>query len=176
MSAALIGFVVIAIVVLALIWMAIAVVPEGMHYTVESLGRFSRVLLPGRRLVLPFVERISARVDVTETVLEIPSQTIATSDGTEVTVRAELLCQVIDAAKAAYEVEDYRQAMLDLAATTLRNEIGAMPAANVLPARQETGEHLRERIDQASRSWGMTVSRVELSETIHRSSAGDTTR
>jgi len=164
LSGALIGVIVLAIVFLGLIWMSMAVVPEGMHYTVEMLGRFRRVLTPGRKFLLPFVERIAARVDMQPSLLVLPPQSVVTADGHRVTLHANLQWQVHDAARAVYQVLDHRQALAALAAEKLRQLATALAVAELRSHPKKLAERLRADIEQESAHWGIAVLQLDIAD------------
>jgi len=162
----LIGLIVLLIVLLGLAWMSVAAVPEGMHYTVERLGRFQRVLTPGRRVVLPFVERVGARIDVRENLLVMEPQTVATADGQRAIVHLNVVWQVLDVAKAAYEVADHPTALQTLVADTLRSEVASHRLIELTEDRPARAEAMRREIDGKSRAWGIAVREVELANVV----------
>ena len=104
--------IVLVFVVILTIAMGIRTVPQGYAYTVERFGRYSRTLSPGLGLIVPYVERVGKRVNVMEQVLDVPSQEAFTRDNAGVTIDAAAFYQVLDAARASYEVSDLNQALL----------------------------------------------------------------
>ena len=119
---------VIFIVVFAVIFVGMAVksVPQGYEWTVERFGRYVRTLEPGLTLLIPIVDRVGARLNMMETVLEVPQQSVITRDNAAATVDAIVFYQVLDAAKAAYEVGNLQLAILNLAMTNIRTVMGLM--------------------------------------------------
>lgn len=155
---------VIAILVLALllIFAGVKTVPQGSQWTVERLGRYTRTLPPGLSLIIPFIDRIGAKLSVQETVLDIPSQEVITKDNATVTADGVVFFGVYDAAKAAYEVQNLHVALMNLAMTNIRNVIGSMDLDEVLSNRDTINRRLLSVIDQATTPWGVKVTRIEL--------------
>ena len=114
---------VIAVFVLALIivYSGVKTVPQAEEWTIERFGRYMRTLTPGLNLIVPFVDRIGAKLSMRETVIEVPSQDVITYDNASVKADAVVFFQVIDAAKAAYEVQDLRQSVINLSMTCCRS-------------------------------------------------------
>ncbi|MFB9355904.1 SPFH domain-containing protein [Sneathiella chinensis] len=160
------AIVVILLVIFALVvvFMGVTVVPQGSQFTVERFGRYTRSLAPGLGLILPFVDRIGARLNMMEQVLDIPTQEVITRDNAMVEVDGVLFYQVLDAAKAAYEVRDLERAVQNLAQTNLRTVLGSMDLDNALSNRDDINVRLLHVIDQASTPWGIKVTRVEIKD------------
>ena len=134
-----IAFVVVVIVTIA---MGVRTVTQGYAYTVERFGRYSRTLGPGLGLIVPYVERIGQKVNVMEQVLDVPSQEAFTRDNAGVTIDAAAFFQVLDAARASYEVSDLQRALLTLTMTNIRTVVGSMDLDQLLSHRDEINEKL----------------------------------
>jgi len=139
-------------------------VPQGYQWTVERFGRYRTTLRPGLRFVNPFIDKIGQKMNVQETVLNIDPQTVITKDNATVDVDGIVFYQVIDASRAAYEVQNLTYAIGNLALTNIRTAIGAMDLDQVLSHRDEINEQLLRVLDSATEAWGTKVTRVELKD------------
>jgi len=156
--------VLLAIVALAVVTVArgIRTVPQGEVWTVERFGAFTRLLQPGLNLIVPFVDGVGHRLNVQEVVLDIPEQAVITRDNATVATDGIVYYRVMDPAKAAYAVQDLRQALTSLAMTNIRSVVGELDLDATLSGRDRINTTLLTVLDGATEPWGVKVSRVEI--------------
>ena len=152
-----------AVLVLVLISM-IKVVPQGYHYTVERLGRYDRTLRPGLSLLWPFIEKVGAKMNMMEQVLDVPTQEVITKDNATCAVDGVTFFQVLDASKAAYEVADLENAILNITMTNLRTVMGSMDLDELLSKRDEINARILHVVDDAVSPWGIKMTRIEIKD------------
>ena len=160
--APLILLVAVAVFVLLLAAKTVRIIPQARAGVVERFGRYQRTLLPGLAIVVPFVDRVGAMIDLREQVITFKPAGVITGDNVGIQIDSVLYFTITDAKSVSYEVANPLQAIEQLTVTTLRNVIGGLTLEEALTSRDEINAQLRTVLDDATGRWGIRVNRVEV--------------
>ncbi|WP_433274154.1 SPFH domain-containing protein [Actinosynnema sp. CS-041913] len=162
MTTTLIVVAVLVLFVLIVAVKSVLVIPQATAAVIERLGRYRTTAAPGLNILVPFFDRVRARIDLREQVVSFPPQPVITQDNLTVSIDTVVYFQVTDPRAAVYEISNYIVGVEQLATTTLRNLVGGMSLEETLTSRDQINNQLRGVLDEATGRWGIRVARVEL--------------
>ena len=158
------GIIILVVFVVIIAAIAIKVVQQSEVYIIERLGRYHGTLGAGPQFIVPFIDRIRAKVDLREQIMDVPPQNVITNDNVTIRIDTVVFYQITDARKAVYEIQNLRVAVQNLTTTTMRDIVGKMDLDSTFSSREQINIQLRQILDEGTDKWGCKVNRVEIKD------------
>ena len=152
------------IVIFIILAMSLKIVNQSEVLVIERLGRYKKTASAGPNLILPFIERVRARVDLREQTMDVQPQSVITKDNVTIKIDTVVFYQITDAKSAVYEIQNLTASIKYLTQTTMRDVIGKMELDTTLSSRDDINGQLRQILDEATDKWGCKVTRVEIKD------------
>ncbi|MCX2725309.1 SPFH domain-containing protein [Roseibium salinum] len=152
------------VLVILVFFAGVKTVPQGYNFTIERFGKYRRTLTPGLNFIVPFIDRVGHKLNMMEQVLDVPTQEVITRDNASVSADGVTFYQVLDAARAAYEVLGLQNAILNLTMTNIRSVMGSMDLDSLLSNRDEINAQILRVVDAAAEPWGIKITRIEIKD------------
>jgi len=156
--------VILVILLIAYLLASIKIVPYKEAWVIERLGKYSRVITSGVRLVFPFIETVKNKVSLKEKLLDIKKQDVITKDNVRVEIDALCYYIITNPYSATYNIDNLEYALEQTIQTLLRDIIGGMNLDEILSSREKINTKIKDDLTQISKDWGVTIKRIEVKE------------
>ena len=156
--------IILLVLILVLLFKSIKIVRESEVYIIERLGKFHKVANAGLTIIIPFIDTIRSVVSLKEQIMDIPPQEVITEDNVTIKINTVVFYQIVDPARAVYEIQNLKKGIENLGITTIRDIVGKMPLDSTFSSRSLINNQLRNLLDEATDKWGCKVTRVEIQD------------
>ena len=146
------------------LWKGVRIVPQGEEWVVERLGKYSKTLLPGLHILVPYIDNVAYKVVTKDMILDIPQQEVITRDNAVLITNAIAFVKVTDTQSAVYGVTNFQMAVMNLVQTSLRSILGDMDLDQALSSRDQIKARLKTSIADDVADWGLTLKSVEIQD------------